>query len=371
MRDLTEDLRAQRVRLVEAEGYLGLDHLRVERARLEGAMTQEGFWDEAKAAAKVGAQFAAVKDDLESLEALAGKVEDTETLHQMAVEEDDDSLEPEIVEAMAEIGRRLDALDLRSLFTGDYDEGDAILEIHSGAGGVDAADWAEMLFRMYHRWAERRGFSVEIEDVTESNEAGINSATLIIRGRYAYGLLAAERGVHRLVRISPFDSQARRQTSFAGVGVTPMLDEEATDDIEIPEKELRVDTFRATGAGGQHINTTDSAVRITHLPSGVVVSCQNQRSQIQNRAKAMIVLKAKLAERARDDREAKLANITGPQKDAAWGNQIRSYVLAPYQMVKDLRTNHETGKVDTVLGGDVDEFMEAWLRWRRTPDAGA
>ncbi len=372
MRDFSTDIATQRVRLSEAEGYLGIEQLQNEYVRLEGELSRSDLWNDAAAARKVGAEYAAAKDDLNAMQELTTRLDDLQTLHEMAVEERDDSVESELDEALAEIRHRLDGLELRSLFSGEYDPGDAIFEINSGAGGVDAQDWAEMLLRMYQRWADAKGFSVEVDDVREGNEAGITSATLIIRGRYAYGLLAAERGVHRLVRISPFDSQARRQTSFAGVAVTPMIDEATDAGLEVPEKELRIDTFRATGAGGQHINTTDSAVRITHLPTGVVVSCQNERSQIQNRAKAMLVLKAKLLERAREDREAKIANITGPEKNAAWGNQIRSYVLAPYQLVKDLRSNYETGNVQAVIDGDLDAleaFMEAWLRWRRTPEA--
>ena len=368
MRDMTEDLRAILVRLGEAQVYLGLEHLRAEHARLEVEMGRPDLWDDADKARKIGAEYKIVRDDLDTLELLATKVDDAETLYEMATEEGDDSLAAEIESTMTDLHSRFDALELRSLFTGEYDAGDAIFEVHAGQGGVDAQDWAQMLLRMYIRWAERRGFDVELEEVSEGNEAGITSATMLVKGRYAYGLLRAEHGPHRLVRISPFDGNARRQTSFAAISITPMIDEAVTD-IEVAEKDLRVDTYRATGAGGQHINTTDSAVRITHIPTNIVVSCQNERSQIQNRAKAMVVLKAKLAERAREDREAKIANITGPQKDAAWGNQIRSYVLAPYQMVKDLRSLQETAKVDAVLDGDIDEFMEAWLRWRRTPGA--
>ncbi len=237
------------------------------------------------------------------------------------------------------------------------------MEIHAGAGGTDAQDWAEMLVRMYSRWAERRGFAVEVDEVTEGQEAGILSATFIVKGRYAYGWLSAERGVHRLVRISPFDSQARRQTSFASLEVTPLLDDDT--EVEIDEKDLRVDTYRSSGAGGQHVNKTDSAIRLTHLPTGVVVSCQNERSQHQNRARAMQILAAKLAERARLERQAELDALSGSRSDNAWGSQIRSYVQAPYQLVKDLRTDFETGNVEAVLDGDLDGFMEAELRRQR------
>jgi peptide chain release factor 2 len=364
VRDYGDALTGERRRLGEAQSYLKLDSLRRDHERLQEAMSDPSLWDDAERARKVGAQFKAAEDDINSLDSLERLLDDADTLIELGTEAGDESVEPEIAELLSKAKAGLDELELRSLFTGDYEEGDAIFEIHSGAGGVDAQDWAEMMLRMYTRWAERRGFQVEIDEVTEANEAGISTAILTIRGRYAYGLLSAERGVHRLVRISPFDSQARRQTSFAGVSVTPVI-EDATSKVVIDEKDLRVDVFRSSGAGGQHINTTDSAVRITHLPTGFVVSCQIERSQIQNRVRAMDMLAAKLIELARQERENKLLSLTGPQKDAAWGNQIRSYVLAPYQLVKDLRSNYETGSVNDVLDGDLDDFMESWLRWRR------
>jgi peptide chain release factor 2 len=276
-------------------------------------------------------------------------------------EEEDESLRKEVEEILADLRRTLDALQLRSLFSGAYDDGDAVAEVHAGAGGTDAQDWAEMMLRMYTRWAERRGFTIEVEEATEGQEAGLMSATFIVRGRYAFGLLAAERGVHRLVRISPFDAQHRRQTSFASLDVVPFL-EDPSGEIEIDEKDLRIDTYRSSGAGGQHVNKTDSAVRLTHLPSGIVVTCQNQRSQTQNKAKAMQVLGAKLAERQRLEHQATLDKLAGVRTDNAWGNQIRSYVLAPYQQVKDHRTNTETGNVEAVLDGDLDMLIEAELR---------
>jgi peptide chain release factor 2 len=364
LRDHVDALALERKRLGEAQVYLKLDAIRVEHERLSDAMSDPNFWDDAERARRVGAQFKAIEDDITTLDALEGNLDDADTLIELGTEADDQSVEPEVEQLLARARAGLDSLELRSLFTGEYDEGDAIFEIHVGQGGVDAADWAEMMLRMYVRWAEQRGLDAEVEEVTEGGEAGISSATLLVKGRYAYGLLSAERGVHRLVRISPFDSQARRQTSFAGVSVTPVI-EDATSKVQIEEKDLRVDVYRSSGAGGQHINTTDSAVRITHLPTGIVVSCQVGRSQIQNRAQAMDMLANKLIERAREERDEKLASITGPKKDAAWGNQIRSYVLAPYQLVKDLRTNHETSQVDAVLDGDLDPFMESWLRWRR------
>jgi len=295
------------------------------------------------------------------LAGLAERLSDIETLQELDEEEGDESLRQEIEEALSELDRRLSTLELRSLFAGDYDDGDAVAEIHAGAGGTDAQDWAEMMLRMYTRWAERRGFDIEVEEATPGQEAGLLSATFLVKGRYAFGMLAAERGVHRLVRISPFDAQHRRQTSFASLDVVPFL-EDVSGEVEIDEKDLRVDTYRSSGAGGQHVNKTDSAVRLTHLPTGIVVTCQNQRSQTQNKAKAMQVLGAKLAERQRAEHQATLDELSGDRTDNAWGNQIRSYVLAPYQLVKDLRSNEETGNVEAVLDGDLDEFMEAELR---------
>jgi peptide chain release factor 2 len=368
LREHIDGITSLRTRLVEAENYLGLDHLRSEKDRLEAELSDPDIWTaNAAKARQLGAELASANADLSSLESLAGVIDDASTLIDMGVEEGDESLEPEVVAAMADANKRLEALELRSLFSGEYDQADAVCEIHAGQGGVDAQDWANMMLRMYSRWAQNRGFEIEIDDISEGAEAGIMSAEFIVKGRYAYGMLSAERGTHRLVRISPFDNQGRRQTSFAALTVTPFMED--IPDVTIEEKDIRVDTYRATGAGGQHINTTDSAIRITHFATGIVVTCQNQRSQIQNRDRAMQVLKAKLAEVAREQREAQLASISGPKTEAAWGNQIRSYVLQPYQMVKDLRTEHETAKVDAVIDGDLDGFMEAWLRWRRTPDA--
>jgi peptide chain release factor 2 len=366
LREHFDTVDALKVRLVEAQNYLGLDHLNMEKDRLEAELSDPDIWSANPEKARgLGAELAAANADLDALASLATVIDDASTLCEMGIEENDESLEPEIVALTTDANKRLEAVELRSLFSGEYDHSDAVCEIHAGQGGVDAQDWANMMLRMYSRWASNRGFEVELDDVSEGAEAGIMSATFIIKGRYAYGLLAAERGTHRLVRISPFDNQGRRQTSFAALTVTPFMED--IPDVTIEEKDIRVDTYRATGAGGQHINTTDSAIRITHFKTGIVVTCQNQRSQTQNKDRAMQVLKAKLAEVARDEREAQLANISGPKTDAAWGNQIRSYVLQPYQMVKDLRSEHETAKVDQVLDGDLDEFMEAWLRWRRTP----
>jgi peptide chain release factor 2 len=362
--DLSDDLKGLRARLGEAEATLGIGALRDRLAVLEEKASAPGLWDDPDAARLVTTELAQVRDDVDLLEGLGRRLSDAEVLHELAREEGDDDALGETAEAVGRLGRELDELELRSLFTGDHDERDAVCEVHSGAGGTDSQDWAEMLFRMYLRWAERRGFAVEVEETTDGQEAGITSATFIVRGRFAYGLLSAEKGVHRLVRISPFDSNARRHTAFASCEVVPFLEEAATE-VAIDDKDLRVDTYRSSGAGGQHVNVTDSAVRITHLPTGIVVSCQNQRSQHQNKAVALQILAAKLAEKAREDRRRELEALAGEQRDVAWGNQIRSYVLAPYQLVKDLRSGHETGNVEAVLDGDLDPFMEAYLRWRR------
>jgi peptide chain release factor 2 len=365
VRDFGDDLRALRQRLDDAYGYLKIDETRKRLVELEAQVQEPDLWDDQERAKHVNAAYAAARDDIATFDALAQELEDVEVLHELAREEDDASQEDEIVEAERSLDQQLAALELRSLFTGPHDEADAICRINAKDGGVDAQDWAEMLLRMYTRWAERRGFTVEVDDVSEGTEAGILSAEFTVQGRYAYGLMSAERGTHRLVRISPFDGQARRQTSFAAVEVYPMLDDVA--DVAIDDKDLRVDTYRSSGAGGQHVNKTSSAIRITHLPTGIVVTCQDERSQLQNRARAMQKLLAILAAKAEEDREDELRRIAGGrQAQVGWGSQIRSYVLQPYQMVKDLRTEHESGNVTGVLDGDLEAFMEAFLRWKRT-----
>ncbi|MGH9206427.1 MAG: peptide chain release factor 2 [Acidimicrobiales bacterium] len=350
-----------RKRLEEAEGYLGVGQLRARRAELETEVSRPDLWDDPDRARQVTSEFSAVNDDIGMLEDLDAKLSDAEVLYELMLEASDDSYTGELTEAIDDLTKRLSDLELRSLFAGEYDERDAIAEVHAGTGGTDAQDWTEMMLRMYLRWAERHRFEFEVDETTEGQEAGLLSATFIVKGRFAYGLLSAERGVHRLVRMSPFDSQHRRQTSFASLDVVPFL-EDVSGEVEIDEKDLRIDTYRSSGAGGQHVNKTDSAVRLTHLPTGIVVSCQNQRSQHQNKAKAMQVLGAKLAERQRAEHQATLDQLSGDRTDNAWGNQIRSYVLAPYQLVKDLRTNEETGNVEAVLDGDLDGFVEAELR---------
>ena len=364
MKDLTDQLRGERQRLSELSLALDLEGKRKRLVELEARASDPGLWDDADAARAVTTEMARLKDDVELVDGLEGRLSDAEVLFQLGRDEGDDSVEPELDAAVAKLVADLDALELRSLYTGEHDERDAVCEVHSGAGGTDSQDWAEMLLRMYLRWAERRGFDVELDEVSPGAEAGITSATFIVRGRYAYGLLSGEKGVHRLVRISPFDAQSRRHTAFASFDAVPFL-EEASEEVEIDEKDLRIDTYRSSGAGGQHVNVTDSAVRITHLPTGIVVSCQNQRSQHQNKAVALQILAAKLAERAREERRRELEALAGEQREVAWGSQIRSYWLHPNQLVKDLRTHHETGNVGAVLDGDLDDFMEAFLRWRR------
>jgi peptide chain release factor 2 len=323
-------------------------------------MGEPGFWDDQERAAKVSAEHSRTQRKLDSYRKLDADVGDLEALEEMAAE--DESMAEELRDQYASIGERLADLELERLFSGRYDAGDAIVTVNSGAGGTDSQDWAEMLLRMLLRYAENRGFKVEMVEASEGEEAGIKSATFIARGENAYGLFSAEKGVHRLVRISPFDSQSRRHTAFAGVEVTPLVDE--VSDVEIDEDDLQIDTYRASGAGGQHVNKTDSAVRITHRPSGIVVQCQNERSQSSNKNTAMAMLRSKLLELEERKRQEELARERGEAQSAEWGNQIRSYVLHPYTMVKDHRTNEEAGDVQRVLDGDLDRFVRAELERR-------
>jgi peptide chain release factor 2 len=361
-----EDLEA---RWSAAREYLKIDISRERHAVLSELVADPNLWDDQDRARAVTTELGRLSNDLELFDELRGALDDSLVLadfsrESMTAGEVDWSLLNELSSTVSDLEHKIAALETQSLFSGPYDTNDAIVELHAGAGGTDAQDWTEMLLRMFSRWAERRGFGVEIDEATEGQEAGLLSSTFIVKGRFAYGWLSAERGVHRLVRISPFDSQARRQTSFASLDVTPLLEDNAAE-VEIDEKELRIDTYRSSGAGGQHVNKTDSAIRITHLPTNIVVSCQNERSQHQNRARAMQILEAKLAERARAERQAEMNALSGDRGDNAWGSQIRSYVQAPYQLVKDHRTDHETGNVEAVLDGDLDAFMEAELRRQR------
>lgn len=323
-------------------------------------IAQDAFWDDPEAAQKVMQQLSNEKAPLETYVSLRQRYEDLYTLWELGMEEDDDSLTAEIKSEIDSLAGLLEKQELDMLLSGEYDANNAIIALHPGAGGTESQDWAAMLLRMYTRWAEDKGYKVEVLDLLPGDEAGIKSVTLMISGRNAYGYLKAEKGVHRLVRISPFDASGRRHTSFVSLEVMPEINDDI--EIEIDPKDLRVDTFRAGGAGGQHINKTDSAVRIIHNPSGIVVSCQSERSQFQNRDIAMRLLKAKLFAREREAREQKQAEIRGENKDIAWGSQIRSYVFHPYSLVKDHRTNTEVGNVQAVMDGDLDMFIDAYLR---------
>jgi len=342
--------------------------LRGDIASLEEQMRAPDFWDDQSQAQTLSTRYSRLKSRLEDFERLASSMDDLEVAVEMATEEGDGEqvpteLEDELERLFMETSRDLEGLEEQSLFTGEFDAGDAIISIHPGAGGTESQDWAEMLLRMYLRWTQTRGFKVEMNEASEGDEAGIKSATFTVHGENAYGLLSTERGVHRLVRISPFDSAARRHTSFASVDVTPLIDGEV--ELDIDEKDLRVETYRSSGAGGQHVNKTDSAVRITHVPTKTVVQCQNERSQIQNRETAMRMLRSKLLLLEHEKREQELAREKGEQKDIAWGSQIRSYVLAPYTLAKDHRTNYEKGNVEAVLDGAIDDFIREYV-WQRS-----
>ena len=326
------------------------------------------FWDDQSHAQGLSTRYSRLRSRLEEYERLVSQVDDLEILLDMAGEETTgdevpDELGEEVGGLVAEISRTVEHLEEQRLFTGEFDGGDAIVSIHPGAGGTESQDWAEMLLRMYLRWAQTRGFGVELNEASEGDEAGIKSATFTVHGENAYGLLSAERGVHRLVRISPFDSASRRHTSFASLDVTPLIDGEV--ELDIDDKDLRVETYRSSGAGGQHVNKTDSAVRITHVPTRTVVQCQNERSQIQNRETAMRMLRSKLLLLEHEKREQEMAREKGEQKEIGWGSQIRSYVLAPYTLVKDHRTNFEKGNVDAVLNGAIDDFIREYV-WQRS-----
>jgi peptide chain release factor 2 len=320
-------------------------------------MQAPGFWDNQAEAAQISAKHASARGRLQRFRKLESDVADLDELAELAA--DDEEMARELASQLDSIERTFADLEEARLFSGEYDAGDAVVTVHAGAGGTDSQDWAEMLLRMYLRWADRRGFQVEMKEASPGEEAGLKSGTFVVRGENAYGLFAAERGVHRLVRISPFDSSSRRHTSFAQVDVAPLVDEDV--DVEIEDSDIRVDTYRASGAGGQHVNKTDSAVRITHIPTGVVVQCQNERSQAQNKAVAMQLLRSKLIELEERKRAEELAKERGEVKDVAWGSQIRSYFLHPDQRVKDHRTGHESGDTERVLNGNIDDFVRDYL----------
>jgi len=329
------------------------------------------LWDDPARGQQLTQQLARLRTELERVDGLARRLGDARAMDELLAEETDAEFADDLASSIGAIEQDLERLELASLLSGRYDDADAVATINAGAGGTESQDWAEMLLRMYTRWAEREGFDLELDEVHPGEEAGLKSATFAVHGANAYGLLSAERGVHRLVRISPFDAQKRRHTSFASLDVIPLLDETDEEDIEIDPKDLRVDVYRSTGPGGQSVNTTDSAVRITHLPTGIQAACQNERSQLQNKAVAMRILKSRLAELERRKREEELASIRGERKAVDFGSQIRSYVLAPYQMVKDHRTDEEIGDPNRVLDGDLDRFIEAELRRRAAAAASA
>jgi peptide chain release factor 2 len=349
--------------LNQVESVMDLDALKAEVASLEEQAADPALWDDPAAGQRINSRLAHKQGELRRVSELRQRLDDLGVLYELAGEEDGADGSAALAEADGEreqLAADIAALEVRTLLSGEYDERNAVVTIRAEAGGVDAADWAEMLLRMYLRWAERHGYGTEVYDISYAEEAGIKSATFKVSTGYAYGTLSVEQGTHRLVRISPFDNQSRRQTSFAHVEVLPEVEE--TDHIDIPEKDIRVDVYRSSGPGGQSVNTTDSAVRLTHVPTGVVVSCQNEKSQLQNKAAAMKVLQAKLLQRKKEEERAELDAL----KDggSSWGNQMRSYVLHPYQMVKDLRTEHEVGNPSAVLDGDIDAFLEAGIRWR-------
>ncbi len=362
--DPSDDLAALDATLTSIEKVLDVPRLRIEQSDLEAQAGEPDLWDDPAKAQEVTTRLSTVQGDISRVEAYRSRLDDLGVLFQMAAEESDESVAAEAEAELFALQREIGSLEVRTLLSGEYDQRHALVQITPGAGGVDSQDWALMLWRMYYRWAERHDYPLDVLEWQEAEEAGVKSVVFQAKMPYAYGTLAGEHGVHRLVRISPFDNQARRQTSFAMVDVTPVVD--VADAVEVDEKEIRVDVFRSSGPGGQGVNTTDSAVRITHLPSNIVVSCQNERSQIQNRAAAMIVLQTKLLERKREQEAAQMDAIRGAKADVAFGSQIRNYVLQPYQMVKDLRTGMESGATGPVLDGEIDDFVEAAVRWRRT-----
>jgi peptide chain release factor 2 len=367
--DRQADIAALDSTLTTVERVLDVDGLRTRIQKLEQEASDPKLWDDQARAQRVTSELSHTQGELRRVEELRQRLDDLPVLYELAADEKDGA---EAAKTLAEADAELKALradieatEVRTLLSGEYDEREALVTIRSGAGGVDAADWAEMLMRMYIRWAEQHKYPVEVFDTSYAEEAGIKSATFAVHAPFAYGTLSVEQGTHRLVRISPFDNQSRRQTSFAEVEVLPVV--ETTDHIDIPEGDVRVDVYRSSGPGGQSVNTTDSAVRLTHIPTGIVVTCQNEKSQLQNKISAMRVLQAKLLERKRSEERAELDALKG-EGGSSWGNQMRSYVLHPYQMVKDLRTEYEVGNPAAVLDGDIDGFLEAGIRWRNRKD---
>ncbi len=364
--DFRDTLKSLDATLTSIEAVVDVPTLREELADLGEQAAVPDLWSDQEHAQQVNSRLSFVQGEIRRAEGLRQRLDDLSVLYDLAESEDDEDTRLEADRELTAVRKAIDEFEVRILLSGEYDVREALVTIQSQAGGVDAADWAEMLMRMYLRWAERHGYPTEVYDTSYAEEAGIKSATFAVKAPYAYGTLAGEHGTHRLVRISPFDNQSRRQTSFAGVDVVPVV--EQSDHVDIDDSDLRVDVYRSSGPGGQGVNTTDSAVRLTHLPTGIVVSCQNERSQIQNRASAMAVLAAKLLERRRREEKAEMDALRG-DGGGSWGNQIRSYVIHPYQMVKDLRTEYETGNTGAVLDGDIDGFIEAEIRWKRMHDS--
>ncbi|MBA0049517.1 peptide chain release factor 2 [Streptomyces sp. AJS327] len=360
--DVSEALKSLSSTMESIESVLDLDRMRADIAELEEQAAAPDLWDDVARAQQVNSKLSYLQGQLRKAEELRGRIDDVAVLFELADAEDDDDTRAEAEEELTTLRKAVDELEVRTLLSGEYDPREAVVNVRAEAGGVDAADFAEQLMRMYLRWAERRDYPTEVYDISYAEEAGIKSATFSVKAPYAYGTLSVEQGTHRMVRISPFDNQGRRQTSFAGVEVLPVV--EQVDHIDIPENEIRIDVFRSSGPGGQSVNTTDSAVRITHLPTHIVVSCQNEKSQIQNRAAAMQVLQSRLLARRREEEQAKMDALKGDGGNS-WGSQMRSYVLHPYQMVKDLRTEYEVGNPQGVLDGDIDGFLEAGIRWRK------
>lgn len=366
--EIDERIAAVEGTMANLEKVFDVSAAEAEIADLEQKASAPDLWDDQANAQHVTSRLSFLQGEMRRMSALKSRVDDLSVLFELAEAENDSNALAEAVAELESLEKDLSALEVRTLLSGEYDERQALVTIRAEAGGVDAADWAEMLLRMYVRYCERHGWPIEVYDTSYAEEAGIKSATFAVKAPYAYGTLSVEQGTHRLVRISPFDNQGRRQTSFAGVEVIPVI--EQTESVDIPDDDLRIDVYRSSGPGGQGVNTTDSAVRITHIPTGIVVSCQNERSQFQNKATAMGILQAKLLERRRQEERAKIDALKG-DSSGSWGNQMRSYVLHPYQMVKDLRTDEETGNTQAVLDGEIDAFVASGIRWRRQQAAAS
>jgi len=360
--DFSVDVAAIDVTLQSIEKVLNIDDMQAQIAELEVLASAPDLWDDQARAQQVTSKLSILQADVARIKSLRIRLDDVIVLHELGLDESDEGIAQEAQLELVSLEKAIGELEVRTLLSGEYDHREALVSIRSGAGGVDAADWAEMLLRMYLRYCERHNWTTEIYDTSYAEEAGIKSVTFAVKAPYAYGTLSVEQGTHRLVRISPFDNQSRRQTSFAEVEVIPVV--EQTDSIDIPDDDLRIDVFRSSGPGGQGVNTTDSAVRITHIPTGIVVSCQNERSQIQNKATAMAVLQAKILERTRQEEQAKINALKGDTA-GSWGNQMRSYVLHTYQMVKDIRTEEETGNTKAAVDGEINKFIESGTRWTR------